>query len=164
MTGRDAGWGRGLRPHPIGTGQAYVVALAALGLDAAASAWAAAALPGRGLVWVWRPWLALRLIHNPGAMLGMAAGHPIALTVITAAAVVLLALLVARWPHGRLGLALMLGGAAGNLASRLATGAAVVDFLQVRWWPGIFNPADVFLRTGAVLLLFTALAGGRGQR
>jgi len=139
---------------------AYLLAALALAVDAGASVWASLALTGRGQVWVWRPWLDLQLMHNTGATLGMAARHGNALTAITACAVVALAVLVARWPRGRLGLALMCGGAAGNLASRLAVGA-VVDFLQVSWWPGIFNPADVFLRVGALLLLVTVFVPER---
>lgn len=139
---------------------AYLLALLAFAVDAGASVWASITLAARGQVWVWQPWLALRLIHNTGATLGMAAGHGTALTAITALAAVALAVLVAAWPRGRLGLALMLGGAVGNLSSRLAVGA-VVDFLQVRWWPGIFNPADVFLRVGALVLLATVLLPGR---
>ena len=56
----------------------------------------------------------------------------------------------------------MLGGAAGNLSSRLSQGV-VTDFIHVWFWPGIFNLADAFLRVGAVLLAWSVLQGELGR-
>ena len=54
------------------------------------------------------------------------------------------------------GLALVLGGALGNVVDRVARGH-VVDYLDFYWgvmhWPA-FNLADTFITTGVVLLLF----------
>lgn len=47
--------------------------------------------------------------------------------------------------------ALILGGAAGNLADRLYYGY-VVDFLDLRWWP-VFNVADIALTVGVCVLV-----------
>lgn len=150
------GWGR------WSTWPWFLLATAAFAADALGKSWAVRTLTGRGTVWIWRPWLALRLLRNPGATLGFASSYPGALTIVAALGVLVLGFLLARRPAGRLvsfGVALMLGGAAGNLASRLA-GGSVVDFLRIWAWPGIFNPADVFLRLGALLfvlaLAFTA--------
>ena len=56
----------------------------------------------------------------------------------------------------RMGLALVLGGAIGNLLDRLRFGA-VVDFLDFYWgqyhWPA-FNVADSAICIGAVLILY----------
>lgn len=59
-------------------------------------------------------------------------------------------------PAGRLALALVLGGALGNLYDRILRGS-VTDFLLLYWrdwqWPA-FNVADSAISVGAVLLLF----------
>jgi len=57
---------------------------------------------------------------------------------------------------------LVLGGAVGNLVDRALRGGsgflggAVVDFIDLRWWP-IFNVADSCVVVGAVLLVFVTL-------
>jgi len=135
--------------------------MAALGADAASKAWASRALSAGGTVWLWRPWLSLRLLYNTGAMLGVGADHARAITLFAALAVIALIVLVLRVERGIGGLTLLLGGAAGNLVSRLTHGA-VTDFVHLWFWPGIFNFADVFLRLGAVLAAASLLLGGSG--
>ena len=64
------------------------------------------------------------------------------------------------------GLALILGGAAGNALDRVIHGG-VTDFLEVRLWTYIwpaFNVADSAITIGAVLVLFELLFGGARQR
>ncbi len=136
-----------------------MAAAALLGADITSKAWAAHALSGRGIVWVWRPWLSLQLLYNAGATLGVGADHARAITAFSALAVAALIMLVWGAERGAVGLTLMLGGAAGNLASRLAHGA-VTDFVHLWFWPGIFNLADVFLRVGAVLAVAAWIFGG----
>jgi len=56
--------------------------------------------------------------------------------------------------HGRLaeaGLALVLGGALGNIYDRLAYGF-VVDFFDFSFFPAVFNVADSAITVGAVCL------------
>lgn len=136
-----------------------LAAAAVLAADAASKAWARSALRGHGTVWVWRPWLSLRLLYNAGATLGVGADHPRVITAVSAVAVAALIVVVPRAERGSAGLTLMLGGAAGNLASRWAAGA-VTDFVHVWFWPGIFNLADVSLRLGALLAFVALLRGG----
>jgi len=70
--------------------------------------------------------------------------------------------------HGLLacGLALIVGGALGNMIDRLATGR-VVDFIHVHWgthyFPA-FNVADSAITVGAALLLLDAWQEGRRAR
>ena len=135
-----------------------LAAAAVLAADAVSKAWARSALRGQGTVWVWRPWLSLRLLYNAGATLGVGADHPRAITALSAVAVVALIVVVLRAERGAVGLTLMLGGAAGNLASRLAAGV-VTDFVHVWFWPGIFNLADLSLRLGALLTVLALLRG-----
>lgn len=139
-----------------------VPAAAALGADAASKAWARAALSHAGVVWIWRPWLSLQLLYNAGATLGLGADHSRWITAVSVLAVAALVVLVVRSEHGGAGLVLMLGGAAGNLDSRLSQGA-VTDFIHVWFWPGIFNLADVFLRVGALVFLASMLRAERGR-
>lgn len=136
-----------------------ILAAVLVGADEASKAWASHALSGRGTVWLWRPWLSLQLLYNPGATLGMGADHARAITVFSALAVAAFVVLVWRVERGGTGLTLLLGGAAGNLASRLAHGA-VTDFVHLWFWPGIFNLADVFLRLGALLAVVAFTLGG----
>jgi len=47
---------------------------------------------------------------------------------------------------------LLIGGATGNLIDRVTEGA-VVDFVDLPWWPA-FNVADVAITCGVVSLLY----------
>lgn len=58
----------------------------------------------------------------------------------------------------RLGLALILGGAIGNLVDRIRLGY-VVDFIDLRWWP-VFNLADSAVVVGVVVLIGHSLLAG----
>jgi lipoprotein signal peptidase len=49
-------------------------------------------------------------------------------------------------PAARLGLGLALGGAVSNIYDQLSRGA-VLDFLELGWWP-VFNLADVAITLG----------------
>jgi signal peptidase II len=54
-------------------------------------------------------------------------------------------------PAAQVGLGAALGGAAGNLSDRLRRGA-VIDFLDLGWWP-VFNCADVAITAGGTVAL-----------
>lgn len=96
-------------------------------------------------------------IENPGAAFGMFANQR--MIFILAALLVIVAVCAAyrrlmdesrtvRW-----GVALLLGGAVGNLIDRVRTGR-VIDFLDFRIWP-VFNIADVGICIGVALLIYT---------
>lgn len=98
-------------------------------------------------------------IENPGAAFGLFANQRIvfiaaALLVIAAACVAYRRLMneniVVRW-----GVALLLGGAAGNLIDRVRIGR-VIDFFDFRIWP-VFNIADIGICVGVALLMYTLL-------
>ena len=104
----------------------------------------------------------LVLVFNKGAAFSFLAGAsgwqtPVFATLSTVAAVVITVLIV-RHPGNRLlcaALALILGGALGNLWDRLAWGHVVdfLDFHAAGWhWPA-FNVADSAITLGAVLLI-----------
>ncbi len=103
------------------------------------------------------------LVYNPGAAFGINFGMYsrwifMALTVI---ALLILARLYATTRPGHtarlIALALVCGGAIGNLIDRVTSGMGVVDFIDVGLrtarWP-TFNVADMAVSVGAVLLAF----------
>ena len=110
----------------------------------------------------------LVLVFNRGAAFSFLAGAggwqtPLLVAFALLAAVVVSVMLV-RTPGRRAfrgGLALILGGALGNVVDRLRFGH-VVDFLDVHaagWhWPA-FNVADSAITVGAVLLILDSFAG-----
>ena len=116
-------------------------------------------LPGGDGPWVGP--LQLRLTYNSGVAFGLGDRLPTWLvTVVTA--VITLGLAVWAWitvPAAaavtRIGLAAILAGAIANLVDRAADGV-VTDYLHTGWFP-TFNLPDVFITTGAVLLLLGAL-------
>jgi signal peptidase II len=67
-------------------------------------------------------------------------------------------------PVGVVALGLVMGGAVGNLVDRIFRDGggflhgAVVDFIDLRWWP-VFTVADMAIVVGGALLIF----GGFGR-
>lgn len=66
-------------------------------------------------------------------------------------------------PLARAGLALVLGGALGNLYDRIVYGF-VVDFFDFAFFPAVFNVADSSITVGACLLAFGLNKGENGDR
>lgn len=102
--------------------------------------------------------LTLTHMRNRGIAFSLLGGIP--LLVPAAIALTLLFLLFynkARWsrrPETQAALALLCGGAIGNLIDRLRLGA-VIDYIGVATWP-VFNLADAAVTAGAALLLLAA--------
>ncbi len=119
-------------------------------------------------VWDWE------LAHNPGAAFSSFAGHgvggQIALSVIALLALIGIGIAAHRLrPEQRLerlALALLGGGALGNVIDRMRDGA-VTDFVRWRWddhrWP-IFNVADVALVVGIGLLMIVWAKDAKNRR
>jgi signal peptidase II len=117
------------------------------------------------------------LVHsqNPGIAFGVFSnsGSPWLTPVLvfcSAAVIVLLVWMIATGRAGgalvQCGLALILGGAAGNALDRVIHGG-VTDFLEVRLWKYIwpaFNAADSAITIGAVLVLFELVFGERQRQ
>jgi len=118
------------------------------------------------------PFFNLVFVYNAGAafsLLAQAGGWQKPLLVAFAlGAAALVSVLIVRRPGERLlctGLALILGGALGNVIDRLRFGQ-VVDFLDVHaggWhWPA-FNVADSAITVGAVLLILEGFVHREGR-
>ena len=114
----------------------------------------------------------LTRVHNTGAAFGMLNGvefpfKTVVLSLIAAAALgglgYFATTLPADQPLSRWGIALILGGAAGNLIDRVALGY-VTDFLDFYWqgwhfWA--FNVADAAITIGVALMILDMLGLGR---
>jgi len=104
--------------------------------------------------------LQLALSFNSGVAFSLGQGSGLTIVPI-ALVVVLVVIYAARTLSGRLAAAsvgLVVGGAAGNLIDRLVRGhdGAVVDFIDLQWWP-VFNVADACIVVGGALLALTSL-------
>jgi signal peptidase II len=116
--------------------------------------------------------LDLTHVHNTGAAFGLmnAADFPYKPTVMIAVAAVALVAIAAYATQlgfheriARFGLALILGGAFGNLIDRAANGY-VIDFVDVYWGSAhfwAFNVADAGITIGAILVLLDMIGLGR---
>jgi signal peptidase II len=117
----------------------------------------------------------LTLVTNRGALFGLLHDLPDPYRVVLFTAVPILAILLVltfqyRTATGeagtQAGLALILGGALGNLADRLRLGY-VIDFLDVfvgdLHWPA-FNIADASICIGVGLLILDMMSRGRRRR
>lgn len=138
--------------------------LLCIGCDQAAKAVARDSLAGRETIVLFGGAIRLEYAENTGAFLSLGAAlpdHLRSLLFVGGTGLIVAGLLIAmaRGGHGStagsLGLALLAGGAVGNLIDRLIYGGAVVDFVSVGLGSlrtGIFNLADVAITTGVVLV------------
>lgn len=107
----------------------------------------------------------LALVRNTGAAFGLFKNQTHIFILISAAVIIFIGFYLVKrrktLPPAPLenffltGLALVLGGAAGNLIDRLRLGY-VVDFIDLRFWPA-FNIADSCITIGAVILFFVIM-------
>jgi signal peptidase II len=103
----------------------------------------------------------LTYIHNPGAAFGIRVGAYSREIFLVLSLVALMALVGMYWftpaaDRSRLtAIALICGGAIGNLFDRVRSAAGVVDFIDIGVghirWP-VFNVADMAVTTGAIIL------------
>jgi len=103
--------------------------------------------------------LHLTYVQNTGAAFGLFQGHTVTFILLSAAVAAWIVLELMRKRHRRwsitLAMALILGGAIGNLIDRLVFGY-VIDFIDVRVWP-VFNVADSSITIGVGLLMWHAI-------
>ena len=112
----------------------------------------------------------LTYLENPGMAFGIRVGGPAFFTVFAtlASLVVLIYLFRLRGDRSgaRFALALIFGGAVGNLIDRLLYGQ-VVDFIEVGVknfrWP-VFNVADSAVTVGMILLIVLVLTERQEER
>ena len=114
----------------------------------------AAGIPAEGVTLV-PGVIGLRYTRNTGAAFSLLSGHPWLLGVISLLVIIGAALFLRKKKLSVLlktGLMMMLGGAAGNMIDRFATGYVpdMIEFLFMRF--AVFNVADMFLCVGCALV------------
>ena len=145
-----------------------LIAAAVIVLDQASKLWIDAALTRYERIEVVPQFLNIVHVRNPGVAFGLLQNIPetfraaLLISTTVLALGLLVFLLAQSHPSQRLerwSLALILGGAVGNLIDRVRLGD-VVDFIDVYWghyhWPA-FNVADMAIVTGVILLAYFML-------
>jgi len=136
----------------------FLISALVIAADQLTKVWAAAALAD-GPILVVGELLQLRLTRNPGGAFGLFTGVTPFLAVLAALLAVFM-VRTARRTDDRVtaySLALVLGGAVGNLIDRLARDPGflrgeVVDFIRLPHWP-TFNLADSAITVGILIML-----------
>ena len=102
--------------------------------------------------------LYLNHVQNPGAAFGFLAYQTWLFVIVTLLVMAVIIYYLYQLPShyivSRLALALLLGGALGNLIDRIDTGY-VVDFISITFWPPVFNVADMAIVIGIGLFVFS---------
>ena len=119
--------------------------------------WAASYLSTGGGVEI-HPLIRLQPTYNSGIAFGMFQGIGAIVGWITIGVLVGMFVFLRRVPRSmwllRIGLALIIGGALGNLVDRVTAGE-VLDFITSPIRPGIFNVADVMINIGVLLSIIS---------
>lgn len=137
------------------------VAAGALVADQLTKWWALRSLQDRDIGVIGS--LRFHLTYNTGASFSIGGRHGPWIALV-ALVVVALLLWQGRSVDTRIGavaLGLVVGGALGNVVDRAMRGdglfrGAVVDFIDLQWWP-VFNVADMAVVVGGVLLVLNSL-------
>jgi signal peptidase II len=139
----------------------FAIAAAVVVVDQLTKEWALEALADGPIDVVWT--LRFNLAFNKGMAFSQGTGLGPIIGVVALCVIVALLVSVGRSTSRLYPLAvgLITGGAVGNLLDRLFRDpgwlrGAVVDFIDLQWWP-IFNVADICVTVGGALLLFTSL-------
>lgn len=133
------------------------ISAAILAADWWTKRWATETLAGRPSVPVIGELVRFTYTRNSGVAFGLGAGFPFPYYIFSIVAAAAIVYLFVRQrvpsPVRRVALALILGGALGNLVDRVRAGE-VVDFIEIGWgrwhWP-VFNVADSAVSIGVVL-------------
>jgi signal peptidase II len=133
----------------------FVLILLAFAADRLSKWWAADFLAQNGATQL-HPLLTIVPTYNRGIAFGMFQGiGPIvgwlSLFIIAALGIYLVRIPKHMWVL-RIGMALIIGGALGNLVDRVTMGR-VLDFIQTPIRPGVFNVADVMIYLGVIISL-----------
>ncbi|MBI3539020.1 MAG: signal peptidase II [Candidatus Eisenbacteria bacterium] len=145
-----------MKPRP-GIPALLAIAAAIVAADWWTKRWATATLAGHPSLGVIGEFMRFTYTRNSGVAFGLGAGLPFPYYVFSIIAAVAIVYLFLRQrvpsPARRIALALILGGALGNLVDRVRFGE-VVDFIEIGWgrwhWP-VFNVADSAVSIGVVL-------------
>ena len=142
-----------------------LIAILIVAVDQLTKAWALSALDDRDIDLFWT--LRFHLTRNSG--MAFSRGEGLGPVIGVLALVVVAALLVSMRRQtsavSTVAVGLVIGGAAGNVVDRLFRSpgwfrGAVIDFIDLQWWP-IFNIADMAITVGGVLLVLGSITASR---
>ena len=133
----------------------YLVMLLAFLADRLSKWWVAAYLAENGPIRL-TSWLTIREVYNQGIAFGLFQGIGPVVGWLTLLLLLGLFVYMVRLPRQawlmRLGLAVLIGGAMGNLVDRIFAGV-VLDFIETPLRQGVFNVADVLIHVGVILAI-----------
>jgi signal peptidase II len=137
-----------------------VVAAAVVAIDAISKAVAAHLLAGRGVVSVLGGHLHFELYRNHAGPGNSFTGHPVLISLLSVAAVLVIAALATRVraKSTAVAIGLLLGGGIGNLIDRIVTApgplrGGVIDWLKPSLHGGSMNLADLSINAALVVLV-----------
>lgn len=136
-----------------------IVIILAFLIDRATKLWAAQFLAENRPTQL-HAWLTIQETYNRGIAFGMFQGIGPLVGWLTILVVIALSVYLVRTPKElwlmRLGLAILIGGALGNLVDRIFAGY-VLDFIETPFRQGIFNMADVLIYVGIGLTILGSI-------
>ena len=144
---------------------AFLAGAAVIVLDQLTKWWALGVLDDGSIDLVWT--LRLHLVHNSGAAFGRGQGLGPLLTVLIVIVVVFLVRYASRTDDfvTRCIVGAIVGAALSNLVDRVCRAddglfsGAVVDFVDLQWWP-VFNLADAVIVVSGILLVLRGWVRG----
>jgi len=144
----------------------YGIALLVAATDQATKLFVSAHVPMGGAISLFRDTVRIEPTRNTGGAFGILQSYGSVIGFLTVVAIILifaayrckLDLPGNAWT----GLALVMGGAVGNLVDRVRLGY-VFDFVNLKFWP-VFNVADVAITVGFIVLLCVLIVRERRQR
>jgi signal peptidase II len=142
-----------------------LIAIVIVVLDQLTKAWALSVLDDRDIDLFWT--LRFHLTRNSGMAFsrGEGLGPVIGVLALIVVAALLISLRRQAGAAGAIAVGLVIGGAAGNVVDRLFRSpgwlrGAVIDFIDLQWWP-IFNVADTAITIGGLLLVLGNFSAAR---
>jgi signal peptidase II len=142
-----------------------LIAIVIVVFDQLTKAWALSVLDDRDIDVFWT--LRFHLTRNSGMAFsrGDGLGPVIGVVALIVVAVLLVSLRRQAGSAGAIAVGLVIGGASGNVVDRLFRSpgwlrGAVVDFIDLQWWP-IFNVADMAITIGGLLLVLGSFSEAR---
>jgi signal peptidase II len=139
---------------------AFTVAVAVVAVDAVSKAFAAHYLAGRGVVNLFGGHFHLELYRNHAGPGNTFTGHPVLVSLLSLAAVIVIAglALTVRARSTAIALGLLLGGGIGNLIDRIVTSpgplrGGVIDWIKPTLHGGSLNLSDLSINAALIVLV-----------
>lgn len=137
-----------------------LIALAVIGVDQYTKYLAVKMLSAGASIPVIPPYVYFTLVYNKGISFGLFSDSPHVIFILIGIGVVLIVVLIMQLKNAsalmRCAYGLLLGGALGNNAIDRVRIGAVIDFIDVKWWP-VFNVADSCITIAAGILIICLL-------